>query len=263
MELSTKKCFRCGVDKALDQFGTDNRSKDGVRGTCKDCRNPTTPIIMKELTERDKFIEKAKSIPKLLESDIPDIKHARNVFEECVSYFEKSGYPPTNKFRVCPFDMVDLGSSIANSNFIKSKLGILLSSKGVDPIKISIETNRDSDYERTHIIHVVLPEEIKLESEEINEFILSLSGQKPKEKMVNLTTILFDDINVLSFLGEFIIITRKFLIDYGYKANNLPINCQTNNTAKVRIFWSKEYLIREKDISILNQMLVDHVMEKI
>ena len=50
----TKVCRKCGVEKALSEFGKNGRIADGRRSTCKSCRN-------RQLREKRQSIAKTSS----------------------------------------------------------------------------------------------------------------------------------------------------------------------------------------------------------
>lgn len=53
-----KKCSKCGVEKALTEFGKKAQNKDGYRKCCRDCKKPTAGTLTKICSKCDteKFV---------------------------------------------------------------------------------------------------------------------------------------------------------------------------------------------------------------
>jgi len=200
-EQAAKECSSCGEEKFLDEFGFDNRAKDGYRGVCKTCYNqrrcikkpnkiqekttkiPSKPMRsaslkpiyseIRAILEKYSYIIDALDNPVFTDMDMTIHMQAIKIeYLSKVSELEKEYqnvlHPPKDKFNIDSADLLPSVSIIDSDNLIpimQSKLQFfIMTTKGIHS-DISIIYNLG-----TYEFHT---ESVKLKNEEITNFFVS------------------------------------------------------------------------------------------
>lgn len=173
--METKKiCNTCGEEKPLKEFYTRKNTKDGRRGTCKNCynfkRRASSTKVSEIQLKRDQLVS---VIDEYMISEKIRLDEIETHLKKFSEIRENIMFPPTNIIKIVEENILKNHNFIIKEAAIRSKLQLFLNNKkNINNIEIVIIREKESFHDNDiNLINVILPQEIKLKKNEIKEFL--------------------------------------------------------------------------------------------
>lgn len=238
MSEKSKICNQCGEDKEFCDFPGDTSKRDGCRSTCKLCYNTSR---RKNKTKKEKYgLDDVENKPlsseiDILSKDFKDIHNEifnksltpqmakknqeiiRDLWKKLENIAEKLSNPPTNEFTICEC-MLKSRSDTRNNIFnIRSSLCLfLVQKKGLFNMDGNIIIKKNEKYTRDRLLDIILPENILLTIEEIDEFLNIMYTTEDNEQNISEFTVNVEGSKECARIYELCEIIIKFSLDGGY-----------------------------------------------